>query len=100
MDAAPSGATIHIAPDASQQIVIGQDLNLRGAGEDATVITSPATITDLHVISTPSAFALHIRLARCDHGRSPSGGGGKGMIAVERPNAALTRKGPRTAWCW
>jgi pectin methylesterase-like acyl-CoA thioesterase len=31
VDAAPSGATIHIAPGAySQQIVIGKDLNLRG----------------------------------------------------------------------
>jgi hypothetical protein len=40
------------------------------------VVTSPAPgLTDLQLISTPSAIALHIRLARCDHGRSSSGGG-------------------------
>lgn len=67
-------------------------LQYRGADHEATAATRrtagqrppcqerrnlrPAPgLTDLQLISTPSAIALHIRLARCDHGRSSSGGG-------------------------
>jgi hypothetical protein len=41
---------------------------------NTTLASAPSTV-NLHVISTPSAIALHIRLARCDYGRSSSGGG-------------------------
>lgn len=45
-----------------------------GQERDSNLRPAPG-LTDLQLISTPSAIALHIRLARCDHGRSSSGGG-------------------------
>ena len=44
-------------------------------GQERRNLRPASGLTDLHLISTPSAIALHIRLARCDHGRSASGGG-------------------------
>jgi hypothetical protein len=46
VDAAPSGATIHVAQGTyTEQIVIDKDLTLRGAGPSATVIAAPSTVT-------------------------------------------------------
>jgi hypothetical protein len=44
-------------------------------GQERRNLRPAPGLTDLQLISTPSATALHIRLARCDHGRSSSGGG-------------------------
>ena len=44
-------------------------------GQERRNLRPAPGLTDLQLISTPSAIALHIRLARCDHGRSSSGGG-------------------------
>jgi hypothetical protein len=50
VDAAPSGATNHVAPGSySEQVVISRDLDLRGAGAGLTTIKSPPTLTPFAV---------------------------------------------------
>jgi hypothetical protein len=44
-------------------------------GQERRNLRPAPGLTDLQLISTPSAIALHVRLARCDHGRSSSSGG-------------------------
>jgi parallel beta-helix repeat protein len=64
VDAAPSGATVHVGPGTyPEQVVIGKDLTIAGSGVDATVIQSPATLTPFAVntrINSPLAAIVRV----------------------------------------
>jgi hypothetical protein len=72
---------------------------LNASSPSSSARAGAPSAVNLQVISTPSAIALHIHLARCDHGRSSSGGG-KGDDRGGTSQRSVNPEGSRTARCW
>jgi parallel beta-helix repeat protein len=71
VDAAAPGDTINIQSGIyTEEVVIGKDLNLRGAGAGATTIKSPAALTPYaHDTLSPTPFTAIVRVAHGAHVR-------------------------------
>jgi parallel beta-helix repeat protein len=71
VDAAAPGGTVNVkAGTYTEEVVIGKDLNLRGAGKGATVIKSPALLTPYAVdVRNGSPFTAIVRVGHGAHVR-------------------------------
>src|SRR5262249_55300952 len=71
VDAAAPGDTINIESGIyTEEVVIGKDLNLRGAGAGATTIRSPAVLTPYaNDTLSPTLFTAIVRVAHGAHVR-------------------------------
>jgi parallel beta-helix repeat protein len=69
VNAAPAGATIHIAPGTyTEQLIVNKDLDLLGAGAAATTIKSPSTLTPFAVNTlTNSPITAIVRVGHGAH---------------------------------
>jgi parallel beta-helix repeat protein len=99
VDAAAPGTTISIKSGTyTEEVVISKDLNLMGAGVDATIIKSPATLTQYAADLRGLPFYAVVRVAHGAHvrisGLTVSGpvpcGFVQGVVAVQSANLQIT----------